>query len=178
MRRILIWGLVLMMAIAAAGCTGYTRAVVVAESTPGHIRAARVHYRNGIRHYERGYYSKAAVQFEIAIEQDPSYWEAHYYLADCYRELDYYDRCLDHYYIVLDLHHEPVWVARVEYNVGLVYERRGDYGDARSHYELSLKANPDYAPAKRSHSRLIAKKFKKDKDDDDRGRGKKKGHDN
>jgi tetratricopeptide (TPR) repeat protein len=161
------------------GCSGYYRATVVAEEgTPGHIRAARVHFRNGMRNYERGYYSKASLQFELAIEQDPSYWEAHFYLGECYRELRYYDRCLDHYHIVLDLYHEPVWVARVEYNIGVVYERQGKYGDARTRYELALKAKPDYAPAKRNHARLMSKKFKQDKDDGDRGRGKKKGHDN
>ncbi|MCI0329462.1 MAG: tetratricopeptide repeat protein [candidate division Zixibacteria bacterium] len=177
MRRIILWGLVSIMSTVGLGCGGYTHAVVVAESTPGHIQAARVHFRNGMRLYERGYYSRAALQFELCIEQDPSYWEAHYYLADCYRELSYYDRCLDHYYVVLDLYHEPVWVARVQYNIGIVYERQGKYGDARTRYELALKAKPGYGPAKKSRDRLLSKRIKEVKADEGRkrGRGKKSG---
>lgn len=164
MHRVILWGLVaIMSSLTLGGCGGgYTETVVIAESTPGHIQAARVHFRSGMRAYERGYYDRAAAQFELAIEQDPGFWEAHYYLADCYRELRYYDRCLDHYFLVLDLYNEPLWVARVQYNIGVVYERQGKYGDARTRYELALKAKPDYAPAKKSHARLISKKFKDD----------------
>ncbi|MGH8003472.1 MAG: tetratricopeptide repeat protein [Limisphaerales bacterium] len=153
------------------GCAGY-RTVVVAESEPpGQVRASRVHTRNGIRFYERGHYRKAIVQFELAIAKDPSNWEAHYYLADCYRELREYDPCLKHYHIVLELRSEPVWVARVEYKIGWVHERRGKYKDARSHYELALVAVPNHQEAKQGKARLSSKKYKdRDDDDDDRGR--------
>ncbi|MGE5692807.1 MAG: tetratricopeptide repeat protein [Candidatus Zixiibacteriota bacterium] len=173
MRRIL-WFLAAVIGLAfLQGCSSY-RTVVVAESEPpGQIRASRAHTRNGIRFYERGHYRKAIHQFELAIAEDRSNWEAHYYLAECYRALREYDPCLRHYRIVLELRSEPAWVARVEYKIGWVYERRGKYGDARSHYELALSAEPSHREAKEAKRRLESKKYKDrgDKDDkDDRGR--------
>ncbi|MCI0405833.1 MAG: tetratricopeptide repeat protein [candidate division Zixibacteria bacterium] len=171
MRRLLRFTLLLVGLAFLGGCASY-RTVVVAESEPpGQIRASRVHTRNGIRFYERGHYKKAIQQFELAIAKDRSNWEAHYYLAECYRELREYDPCLRHYRIVLELRSEPVWVARVEYKMGWVYERRGKYKDARSHYELALGAVPSHREAKEAKRRLESKKYKdRDDDDDDRGR--------
>ncbi len=176
MRRILIGGLIAMAsALGMGGCAGYGyRTVVVAEeSTP--VYGARVYFRNGMHLYERRYYDQATVQFQLAIDQDPSYWEADYYLGDCNYRLGYYDRAVTYYDKVLVLQSDPVWVTKVQYNIGVVYEKQGNYGDARSRYELALKANPDYGPAKQRHARLMSKKFKQDKDENDRGRGKKKG---
>jgi tetratricopeptide (TPR) repeat protein len=160
------------------GCSGY-RTVVVAESEPqGQVRASRAHTRNGIRFYERGHYRKATVQFELAISKDRSNWEAHYYLGECYRALREYDPCLKHYRIVLELRSEPAWVARVEYKIGWVYEKRRKYRDARSHYELALVAVPNHREAREAKRRLESKKYRdRDDDDDDdddrrRGRGK------
>lgn len=170
MRRIILWGLIAVMStLGLGGCTGYTRTVVVAESDDGY-RSARFYFRNGMRYYQRGNYSRARVQFELAVEQDRSYWEAHYYLAECYRELDYYDRSIDHYTVVINLHREPVWVARANYNIGVVYERQGRYRDAHSRYESALKASPSFRPAKQSRDRLLSKRIKdiKDRDDGDR----------
>ncbi len=176
MRRMLRFILVLAGLTLLGGCAGY-RTVVVAESEPpGQVRASRVHTRNGIRFYERGHYRKAIVQFELAIAKDHSNWEAHYYLAECYRELREYDPCLRHYHIVLELRSEPVWVARIEYKMGWVYERQRKYKDARSHYDLALTAVPSHREAKEAKRRLESKKYKDrdDKDDRDRrGRGKK-----
>jgi len=178
MRRMLRFIVILTGLALLGGCAGY-RTVVVAESEPpGQSRASRAHTRNGIRFYERRHYRKAIVQFELAISKDRDNWEAHYYLAECYRELREYDPCLNHYRIVLDLRSEPAWVARVEYHIGWVYERRGKYKDARSHYDLALAAVPNHQQAKQAKSRLTSKKYKDREDDDDddrgrRGRGKK-----
>lgn len=177
MRRML-WLVLIFAALATlGGCGGY-RTVVVAESEPpGQVRASRVHTRNGIRFYERAHYRKAIVQFELAIAKNRSNWEAHYYLAECYRELREYDPCLKHYRIVLELRSEPAWVARVEYKIGWVHEKRRKYREARSHYELALAAVPNHREAREAKRRLESKKYRDWEDDDDddrrRGRGKK-----
>lgn len=178
MRRMLLFVTVLIGTALAAGCTSYRTVVVAEKEPPGQLHASRVHTRNGIRFYERGHYRKAIVQFELAIAKDPSNWEAHFYLAECYRELREYDPCLKHYRIVLELRSEPAWAARVEYKIGWVYERRGKYKEARSHYELALAAVPSHREAKEAKRRLESKKYKDRGDDDDdeddrRGRGKK-----
>ena len=175
MRRML-WFLMVLTGLALlGGCSGY-RTVVVAESgPPGQSRASRVHTRNGIRFYERGHYRKAIAQFELAISEDRSNWEAHYYLAECYRELREYDPCLKQYRIVLELRSEPAWVARVEYRIGWVYERRGKYGEARSHYELALASVPNHQEARQAKRRLESKKYKDKNDDEDRERGRGRG---
>ena len=177
MRKLLSWGLGL--ALAAAGCTA-SRTVIVHEQTtppppavqtPALEHASRVHTRNGIRFYERRHYRKAIRQFELAVAQDPSNWEAHFYLGECYRELRDWDRCLVHYRKVRGLHPgERVWVAKVEFSIGLVHERRGHFSKAHEHYELALVAVPNYQPAVKGKSRVASKKYRNY--DENRGRGK------
>ena len=171
MRRMLFWGILLLGLAALGGCTGYRTVVVAENGPPGQTRASRVHTRNGIRFYERGHYRKAIAQFELAISEDGSNWEAHYYLGECYQELREYDPCLKQYRIVLDLRSEPAWTARVEYRIGWVYEREGRYVDARSHYDLALRAVPNHPEAKEAKRRLESKKYKDKDEDKDRGRG-------
>ncbi len=188
MRKFLGWGLALASAAFLFGCTASRTVIVhddrpvVVAKTPGHIQASRMHTRNGIAFYERGHFRKAVQQFELAIAKDPNNWEAHYYLAESYRELHDFDRCLVHYHKVRDLHHDdPHWVARVEFGIGLVFERRGNLRDARHHFELALVSDPGFEPAKRGRDRLVVRRFKDRHDDDDdddnhrhnRGHGKK-----
>lgn len=184
MRKVLSWGLMLAAAAVLGGCTA-SRTVIVqggrpgpVAKAPGQVHASRAHTRNGVRFFERGQYRKAIQQFELAIAEDPANWEAHYYLGESYRELRDFDRCLVHYNRCRDLcHDDPNWVARVEFGVGVVFERRGDFRNARSHYELALVAVPDYGPAKNARAHLLAKRFKERQDDEDNdrhpGRGKK-----
>ncbi len=178
MSKLLNWGLVAVFAI--SGCTA-SRTVIVHESTtpppaavqaPGLENASRVHTRNGIRFYERGHYRKAIQQFELAIAKDPTNWEAHFYLGECYRELRDWDRCLTHYQRVQEMRpNDPVWVAKTQFSIGLVYERRENFAQAREHYELALAAVPDYGPAVQGKARIAVKKYRDD-DDDHHGRGK------
>ncbi|HXF48184.1 MAG TPA: tetratricopeptide repeat protein [Verrucomicrobiae bacterium] len=177
MRKLLGWGLLLGLFL--TGCTA-SRTVIVHERTtppppseartPGLENASRVHTRNGIRFYNRGHYRKAIQQFELALAKDPSNWEAHFYLGECYRELRDWDRCLSHYHRVRDLRPgERVWVAKVEFSIGLVHERRGHLAKAHEHYDLALVAVPDFEPAVKGKSRLAGKKYQ---DDDGKTRGK------
>lgn len=183
MRKILGWGMALASAVLLYGCTA-SRTVIVHDTNPGpvakapgHVQVSRVHTRNGIRFYERGHYRKAIQQFELAIAKNPNNWEAHYYLAESYRELRDYDRCLVHYHKVRDLNpHDRVWVAKVQVGIGFVHERRGDWRKAREHYELALISMPDYEPARMGKSRITSKKYGDDDRRYKRGRGKNKGH--
>ncbi|HLG93296.1 MAG TPA: tetratricopeptide repeat protein [candidate division Zixibacteria bacterium] len=176
MRKLLGWGLVLGAFL--TGCTA-SRTVIVHErttpppvETPGLEHASRVHTRNGIRFYERRHYRKAIQQFELALAKDPSNWEAHFYLGECYRELRDWDRCLAHYHRVRDLRPvERVWVAKVEFSIGLVHERRGHLAKAREHYDLALVAVPNFEPAVKAKARVVTKKYRDD-DDSPRGKGK------
>jgi len=183
MSKLLGWGLVL--GVFLTGCTASRTVIVHERTTPpppavqtqGQDHSSRVHTRNGIRFYERGHYRKAIRQFELAIAKDPDNWEAHFYLAECYRELRDFDRCLVHYDRVREMHEDdPRWTARVEFGIGIVFEQRGDFQKARTHFELALVANPGYEPAQRAKLRLTSKKFKHQDEEDDRrhqGRGKK-----
>ena len=177
MHKLLRWGLV--AAFALTGCTA-SRTVIVHErttpppavQTPGLENASRVHTRNGIRFYERGHYRKAIQQFGQAIDKDPSNWEAHFYLAECYRELRDWDRCLVHYDRVHDMRRDdPVWVAKVEFSIGRVHEQRGHLVQAREHYELALVAMPDFEPAMKGKVRVASKKYRDD-DTNRHGKGK------
>ena len=155
MRRTLIGGLALMLVASLPGCSGYYRTSVAAGYESPEYHTAVWYYRDGMRLYRMGYYDRARIQFELAIEENPSYWEAHYYLGDCYYRVGYYDRSLDQYNLVINLQSDPVWVSKVEYNIGVVYEKTGRYSDAGWHYDRSLKVKPNYGPAKQAKSRLI-----------------------
>lgn len=179
MHKLLRWGLV--AAFALAGCTA-SRTVIVherttppppaAERTPVWDHSSQVHTRNGIHFYKQGHYRKAIQQFEQAIDKDPSNWEAHYYLRECYQELRDWDRCLVHYHRVRDLRPgERLWVAKTEFSIGLVHERRGHLVKAHEHYELALVAVPDYGPAVKGKTRVVSKKYRDD-DNNRRGKGK------
>ncbi|MGH8004873.1 MAG: hypothetical protein ACRECJ_09135, partial [Limisphaerales bacterium] len=63
------------------------------------------------------------------------------------------------------LYPAPVWVARVEYNVGTVYEKRGSYRLAGLHYDRALKAKPGFGPAQKAKFRVV----KYNRPDRDRG---------
>ena len=177
MGKLLGWGLLLGAFL--TGCTA-SRTVIVHERTtpppaeartPGLENASRVHTRNGIRFYERGHYRKAIQQFELALAKNPSNWEAHFYLGECYRELRDWDRCLSHYHRVRDLRPgEPVWVAKLEFSIGLVHERCGRVAKAREHYDLALVAVPNYEPAVKGKARVVSKKYRND--DNEHGKGK------
>jgi TolA-binding protein len=171
MGRLLGWGLLLGAFL--GGCTA-SRTVIVHERTapppveartPGLGNASRVHTRNGIRFYERGHYRKAIQQFELALAKDPSNWEAHFYLGECYRELRDWDRCLSHYHRVRDLRPgERVWVAKVEFSIGLVHERRGHLAKAHEHYDLALlPRNTGMTTARAARENVTITKTKRQK---------------
>lgn len=185
MRKVSRWGLILAALALLSGCTA-SRSVIVHDSrpvtvakAPGHFEASRAHTRNGRRFFERGQYRRAIQQFELAIAEDPANWEAHFYLAESYRELRDFDRCLVHFHQCRELcHDDPQWVARAEFGIGVVFERRGDIRNARLHYESALVAVPDYEPARSAKVRLLSKRYKEkfEDEDNDRGHGKGKGH--
>jgi hypothetical protein len=80
---------------------------------------------------------------------------------------------LSHYHRVRDLRPgERVWVAKVEFSIGLVHERRGHWAKAHEHYDLALTAMPDYGPAVKGKTRVASKKYRDEED----GRGRGKGH--
>jgi len=118
------------------------------------------------------------VQFRLAIDLEPDYWEAHYYLGDCYYNLGYYDRAVTYYDRVLVLHSDPVWATKVNYNIGLVYEKTGKYDRAVERYDRALKVKPGYSPAKQAKTRLLKSRVKDvEKGNRDRGRGRGRGRD-
>ncbi len=178
MKKTFVGGLALALiaALAGNGCGGYHATGVSASyESPGH-RSTIWYYNDGMRLYRMGYYDRAIVQFRIAVERDPDFWEAHYYLGDCYYQTGHYDRAVVYYDRVLVLHPDPVWVSRVNYNIGLVYEKTGKYDHAVVRYDRALKVKPGYGPAKRAKNRLIQVKIKPEKKwrdldrDHDRGR--------
>lgn len=179
MKRTLVGGLVLLLsaALAGSGCSGYYGTSVEARYSSGY-HSADWYYRDGLRLYRLGYYDRAIVQFRLAIDLEPDYWEAHYYLGDCYYNIGQYDRAVTYYDRVLVLHSDPVWVTKVNYNIGLVYEKTGKYDRAVERYDRALKVKPGYGPAKQAKTRLLKSRVKDvEKGNRDRGRGRGRGRD-
>jgi tetratricopeptide (TPR) repeat protein len=46
---------------------------------------------------------------------------------------------------------------KVEYKLGLIYENKGFYGDAKTHYESAIKVNPSYKDALAALERVLDK---------------------
>ncbi len=172
MKKIIVGALVVVLSLLIPlSCANRTLSQNIAEAqfkNRGQMRAAQVHFKKGMRLYERGHYRRAMLEFKLAVNLFPSYWEAHYYLADSYRLLGFYDLCLVHYDRVLVLYPAPVWVARVEFNIGTVYEKRGTYRLASLHYDRALKARPGFGPAQKAKFRLV--KSRPDRNWDGRNR--------
>ena len=176
MRRIAAWGLIVFLSvlipISSANRTVGANQAEARYRNRGQLRSAQVHFRNGMRLYDRGDYRRAVVEFKLAVNLYPSYWEAQYYLGDSYRLLGFYDLCLTHYDRVLVRSPGPVWFARVESKIGTVYEKRGSYRLAGLHYDRSLKAKPGFGPAQKAKFRVVKYKGGKDWGGRDRGREK------
>jgi tetratricopeptide (TPR) repeat protein len=172
MKKIII-GAILVALSVLIPVSGANRTVKVSEAQAqfknrGQLRKAERHFEKGMRHYRQGQHRLAMLEFKLAVKLYPGHWQAHYYLADSYRILGFYDLCLAHYDRVLVLYPRPIWVARVEFNIGTVYEKRGSYRLAGLHYDRALKARPGFGPAQKAKFRLV--KYKRGKDWDDRDR--------
>jgi tetratricopeptide (TPR) repeat protein len=72
-------------------------------STPTKAQDARSYYEDGYQYFSQGDYKKAEESYQRAIELDPNFEDAHYWLGKVYRQLGEYNKAVPQWIEVLKL---------------------------------------------------------------------------
>jgi len=72
-------------------------------SSPSSAQDARSYYQDGYQFFSQGEYQKAEENYKKAIEIDPNFEDAHYWLGKVYRQLGQYDKAVPQWIEVLKL---------------------------------------------------------------------------
>ncbi len=91
---------------------------------------------------EREAWDEAAVQLELALEEDPALSEAQFFLGLARNHLDEPQLAADAYESALAL--EPGF-ASAHWNLALTYLELERFAEARDHFEIYLELNPEAA---------------------------------
>lgn len=182
MKRLSILLVSLFALAALSGCA--SRKVVIiqtekpgppAAKNKGQAIASQKHVDNGLKQLNKGHYKQAADQFRLAVDKDPSNWEAHYYLGLTLQRWKRYRESTDYFILAIDLNpRDKVWVSKVRLHLGITLEYQGRYRDAEREYQLAMSLNPRNKEASERWQRVSKKnkhkakeRHKKDKDDQD-----------
>lgn len=160
--------ILLTILIFAAGCG--TRTVVVKtqpEESPsrvtkrGHEVAADNHLKQGIQLYHLGKYKQSQKHLIRAITNDRKAWEAHYYLGLVQQKMEHYDRSIGAFNNALKYcpQDKPI-LARINFSLGVSWEKEGYLYKARNKYTLALRFDPTYVAAQAGIDRVKTKTAK------------------
>jgi tetratricopeptide (TPR) repeat protein len=116
---------------------------------------AKAHTYLGWAYSLHSKYEKAVEECEFAIELDPDFGNPYNDIGSYLINLSRFDEAI-------------IWLERAieasdyeprhypYFNLGRIYEKKGDWFTARKYYEDALKINPDYELAKSALLRLTA----------------------
>lgn len=101
----------------------------------------------------KGKYEDAIDECEVAVELDPEYGNPYNDIGSYLISLKRYDEAISWLERALEisgyeLRHYPY------YNLGRIYEEKGEWFSARKYYDDALKINPDYELAKSALLRI------------------------
>lgn len=116
---------------------------------------AKAHTYLGWAYSLRGNFEEAIEECRVAIELDPDYGNPYNDLGSYLINLKKYDEAITWLEKALDV---PDYETRHYpfYNLGRIYERKGEWGTAMKYYAEAIKVNPDYEVAKNALIRLTA----------------------
>lgn len=94
-------------------------------------------------------YEEAISSYMKFLEKNPSAFQVHYNLGNCYKELGQYEKALEEYNIVIarlkekkqDLKGDEL-AGKVFAGIGEVYVKKGDFISAQENFKQSLDINP------------------------------------
>ena len=116
---------------------------------------AKAHTYLGWAYSLHSKYEKAVEECEFAIELDPDYGNPYNDIGSYLIKLDRIDEAISWLEKAIEaVDYEPRHYPY--FNLGRIYEKKGDWFTARKYYEDALKINPDYELAKSALLRLTA----------------------
>jgi len=135
----------------------------------GNIKEAIEAYKKSINYYPtpkahtflgwafslNGKFEEAIDECKIAIDLDPDYGNPYNDIGSYLINLEQYDEAI--YWLkkaIEALDYEPRYYPY--YNLGRIYEKKGDWYSALHHYAEALKLNPNYELARNAFIRLTA----------------------
>jgi Flp pilus assembly protein TadD len=171
MKRFCVFLFAIVLLAVASGCAS-KKVVVVQQGgqtaggadNQGLVIASHKLTENGKKFLRKGKYAQASQQFELAIEKDPTNWEAHYYLGLTYQQWKKHVDAVRCFRKSIDLHpQDKVWVSRVRVHIGVSFEYSGNYRDAEREYQLAMTLDPDNGEASHKWKSVSKKNKKEDK---------------
>ena len=92
---------------------------------------SRRYYESGMRYFQGGKYSEAAIQFANAVQSNPESAEAHYQLAQCYLKQTAYSAAFTELLRALEIQ-PKMWTAQVDVGNLLIGARQFDKAKERA----------------------------------------------
>lgn len=128
-----------------------------------------VQYDLGVAYYERGLKSEALAHLKQALALKPAYPEAHNALGRYYAEQGQYDQALLSFQNALA---DPTYTTPqiAFYNLGLVYEKKGDQKTALKQYREAVRLQPNYGVAYLRMGQILEEQRRADQARDAYGR--------
>jgi len=116
---------------------------------------AKAHTYLGWAYSLHSEYEKAIEECEIAVELDPDFGNPYNDIGSYLINLERFDEAISWLEKAIEaVDYEPRHYPY--FNLGRIYEKKGDWFTARQYYEDALKVNPDYEIAKSALLRLTA----------------------
>ena len=116
---------------------------------------AKAHTYLGWAYSLHSKYEKAIKECEFAIELDPDFGNPYNDIGSYLINLNRFDEAISWLEQAIEaVDYEPRHYPH--FNLGRIYEKRGDWFTAKKYYEDALKINPDYEIAKSALLRLTA----------------------
>jgi arylsulfatase A-like enzyme/Flp pilus assembly protein TadD len=109
------------------------------------------HYTLGVIQRRAGQWPDAFASFSRAVELNRRDPRAQSGLASAALRVERFDIAERAFTAMIEAGYQP---APAHYNLGLIAERRGDAAEARRRYNLALKADPTFKPARDALARL------------------------
>jgi Tfp pilus assembly protein PilF len=102
-----------------------------------------------------GQYEEAIEQCLIAIEMDPEFGNPYNDVGSYLINLGRHDETIEWLEKAIDA---PVYEPRhfPFYNMGIVFERRGDWETALNYYNNAMELAPDYEPARKALFKMVS----------------------
>ena len=119
---------------------------------------SEVHYHLGIAYKEMELFDFAITEFELASSDLSIKFDCYIMLGTCFMEKKDYDKSIEYYKRASEirgLSNEKL--ARLNFNLGLVYEAKGMISDALDIFSLVLKLDSSFSNAQERIDKLLQK---------------------